>query len=160
MASNCLITTCVIHTLASSTTCFYWPKTQKTHERFQSNKTAIILLMLIYTMHGMLASTCRDCNVLQCDFSEPIFLADIERYYRKPAHPQISQAIASPPLCPYNISDARWDFRLCPKMTSETLGNACKNYYKLTVIKVLMKRIPYNSLEKTLSALRFPRYKL
>ncbi|XP_078363375.1 carbohydrate sulfotransferase 4-like [Oculina patagonica] len=91
-------------------------------------------------------------NVLQCDFSEPIFLADIERYYRKPAHPQISQAIASPPLCPYNISDARWDFRQCPKMSSETLGNACKNYYKLTVIKVLMKRIPYNSLEKTLSA--------
>lgn len=91
-------------------------------------------------------------NVLHCDFSEPIFLADIESYYRRPLHPRISQAIASPPLCPYNMSDARWDFKLCPKMTSETLGNACKNDYKLTVIKILMKRIVDNSLEKTLSA--------
>lgn len=91
-------------------------------------------------------------NVLHCDFSEPIFLADIESYYRRPLHPRISQAIASPPLCPYNMSDARWDFKLCSKMTSETLGNACKNDYKLTVIKILMKRIVDNSLEKTLSA--------
>lgn len=90
-------------------------------------------------------------NILQCDFSDPVFLADIESYYRKPAHPRISQAIASPPLCPYNMSDPRWDFRLCPKMTSETLGNACKNDYKLTVIKILMKRLIDNSLEKTLS---------
>lgn len=91
-------------------------------------------------------------NILQCDFNEQIFLADIERYYRKPNHPRISQAIASPPLCPYNMSDARWDFKLCSKMTSVTLGNVCKNHYKLTVIKVLMSRIPYNSLEKSLSA--------
>lgn len=70
-------------------------------------------------------------NVLQYDFSEPIFLADIEGYYRKPNHPRISQAIASPPLCPYNMSDARWDFKLCSKITSETLENVCKNHYKL-----------------------------
>lgn len=95
-------------------------------------------------------------NVLQCKFAEPNFLDawldDIERYYRKPLHPRISQAMASPPLCPYNMSDVRWDHRLCPKMTSETLGNACKNYNELTVIKVLTSRIPYNSLEKTFSA--------
>lgn len=91
-------------------------------------------------------------NILHCDFSEPIFLADIDRYYRRPLHPRISQAIASPPLCPYNMSDPRWDFKLCPKMTRETLGNACKNEYKLTVIKILMKRLVDKSLEKTLSA--------
>lgn len=91
-------------------------------------------------------------NILHCDFREPIFLADIESYYRRPLHPRISQAIASPPLCPYHMTDPRWDFRLCPKMTRETLGNACKTYYKLTVIKILMKRMVDKSLEKTLSA--------
>lgn len=95
-------------------------------------------------------------GVLQCNFAEPIFLKDIERYYRKPLHPRISHAIASPPLCPYKISDPRWDPKLCPKMTSEALENACKNYYRLTVIKVLMKRIPYNGLEKTLSVCDSP----
>ena len=91
-------------------------------------------------------------NILHCDFSEPIFLADIDNYYRRTLHPRISQAIASPPLCPYNMSDARWDFKLCPKMTKETLGNACKNDYKLTVIKILMKRMVDKSLGKTFSA--------
>ena len=62
-------------------------------------------------------------GVLQCKFAEPIFLEDIERYYRKPLHPRISHAIASPPLCPYKISDPRWDPKLCPKMTSEALEN-------------------------------------
>ena len=81
-------------------------------------------------------------GVLQCKFTDQVFLKDIETYYRKPLHPRISHAIASPPLCPYNISDPRWDPRLCAKMTSEALENACKNSYTLTVIKVLLSRMP------------------
>lgn len=90
-------------------------------------------------------------NVLRCNFNEPIFLEDIEFYYRRPLHPRISRAIGSPPLCPYNVSDKRWNYNLCPKMTSRSLGNACKHHYHLTVIKVLMSRIPFNSIQSLFS---------
>lgn len=96
-------------------------------------------------------------DVLQCKFTDPVFLKDIETYYRKPLHPRISHAIASPPLCPYNISDPRWDPRLCPKMTSEALKNTCKNGYMLTVIKVLLGRMPdKGGMEKALAVCDSP----
>ena len=94
-------------------------------------------------------------NLLRCSFDEPIFLEDIEWYYRRPLHPRLSHAIASPPLCPYSISDERWQYTLCPKMTNKSLGNACKHHYQLTVIKVLMSRIPYNSLRSIFAVCDF-----
>jgi len=86
-------------------------------------------------------------GIFRCQFDHPQILADIERYYRKPDHPRISQAIASPPLCPYRTTDPRWDPQLCYPMTTESLGSACKDNYNLTVIKVLMDRIHKESIK-------------
>lgn len=91
-------------------------------------------------------------DVFQCKFDQPQILADIEGYYRKPDHPRISQAIASPPLCPYRLTDPRWDPQLCYPMTSESVGSACRDNYHLTVLKILMTRIPENSIKTVLSA--------
>ena len=90
-------------------------------------------------------------GVFRCKFDQPQILADIKRYYRKTDHPRISQAIASPPLCPYRTTDPRWDPKLCYPITSESLGNACKNNYNLTVMKVLLSRIPENSIKTILN---------
>ncbi|XP_073232778.1 carbohydrate sulfotransferase 4-like [Porites lutea] len=91
-------------------------------------------------------------GVFRCKFDQPEILADIEKYYRKPDHPRISQAIASPPLCPYKLTDSRWDPKLCYPMTSESLESACKDNYNLTVIKVLMDRIPESNIKTVLTS--------
>ena len=39
-------------------------------------------------------------GIFDCKFVQPQIVADIERYYRKPTHTRVSQAIASRPLCP------------------------------------------------------------
>ena len=90
-------------------------------------------------------------GVLRCKFDQPHVLEDLETYYRKQKHPRVSQAIASPPLCPYKTTDPRWDPRLCPPMTSESLGSTCKDNYDLTVLKVLISRIPDNTIETILN---------
>ena len=90
-------------------------------------------------------------SLFRCAFDNPEILADIERYYRKPDHPRISQAIASPPLCPYKLTDSRWDPKLCYPMTSESLRSACTVNYNLTVIKVLLSRIPENNIKHILN---------
>ena len=90
-------------------------------------------------------------GVFRCKFDHPEMLSDIERYYRKPGHPRVSHAIASPPLCPYTLTDPRWEPALCYPMTSESLGSVCKNNYNLTVIKVLISRVPENSINTILS---------
>ena len=89
-------------------------------------------------------------GAFHCKFDDPQILADIEKYYRKPDHPRISQAIASPPLCPFKTTDRRWDPKLCYPMTSETLGSACKDNYDVTTVKVLISRIPENSIKTIL----------
>ena len=91
-------------------------------------------------------------SLVHCKFEHPEFLADIEKYYRKPAHPRVSQAVGSPPLCPYKMSDPRWSPELCPPMTSQSLGSACKDNYDLTVLKILISRIPENSIKTVLTA--------
>ena len=90
-------------------------------------------------------------SVFRCKFDQPQILEDIEKFYRKPGHPRVSQAIASPPLCPYTTTDPRWDPLLCPLMTSESSGDACTNNYDLTTIKVLLPRVPENSLKTILT---------
>ena len=91
-------------------------------------------------------------GIFRCKFENPQFLADIEEYYRKQKHPRVSQAIASPPLCPYKPTDPRWDPYLCPPMTSESLGSACKDNYDLTVLKILISRLPKNTIETILTS--------
>lgn len=91
-------------------------------------------------------------GIFRCRFDSPELLADIEEFYRKPDHPRVSNAIASPPLCPYKTSDERWDQRLCPTMTSESLGSACREHYEMTVLKVLVDRVPNNDIGSILGA--------
>ena len=90
-------------------------------------------------------------GVFRCEFDHPKFVADLETYYRQPGQTHISQAIASPPLCPYRTTDPRWNANLCHLMTSENLKSTCKDNYNLTVLKVLMARIPDNSIETILN---------
>ncbi|KAM7451779.1 hypothetical protein ABFA07_000789 [Porites harrisoni] len=91
-------------------------------------------------------------GLFHCTFDDPDILYDMQRYYRKPDHPRISQAIASPPLCPYRLTDPKWNPNLCHPMTSKCLGTACRDHYDLTVIKVLMARIPENSIKTIFSS--------
>lgn len=91
-------------------------------------------------------------GLFRCRFDSPDILADIEKFYRKPDHPRVSNAIASPPLCPYSTEDKRWDETLCPPMTSESLGSACKDNYDMTVLKVLINRVPENNIKNIFSA--------
>lgn len=91
-------------------------------------------------------------GIFRCRFEPPAMLADIETFYRKPAHPRVSQAIASPPLCPYATTDSRWDPSLCPQMTAESVYTACKDNYELTVIKVLIPRVPENNIKSIFEA--------
>ena len=89
-------------------------------------------------------------NVFRCNFSKPV-LEDFDYFYREPSHPRASHAIGSPPLCPYEMTDPRWDPKLCPPMTSESLGNTCRNKYAVTVAKILMSRIAENNIKNILS---------
>ena len=73
-------------------------------------------------------------NLLRCNFSEPV-LEDFDRFYRNPSHPRASHAIASPPLCPYEMTNSKWDPRLCPAMTNKSLGSTCRDKYPVTVAK-------------------------
>ena len=91
-------------------------------------------------------------GIFRCKFDQPQTLGDIQDYYRKSDHPRVSQAIASPPLCPYRPTDPRWDPKLCYPVTSETLGSACKENYSLTVIKVLMDRVPERNIKTILTS--------
>ena len=67
-------------------------------------------------------------------------------------HPRVSQAIASPPLCPHKPSDLKWKPNLCPPMTKESLASTCWKNYDLTVLKVLISRIPENTIKIILNA--------
>ena len=95
-------------------------------------------------------------SLFRCKFDNPDMLQDIERYYRKPEHPRISRSIGSPPLCRYQMADPKWNPRHCKPMTNEVLGSACKGAYNLTVLKILMWRIPKNSIETILTACADP----
>ena len=90
-------------------------------------------------------------NIFRCNFSKSV-VEDLEYFYRDPSHPRASHSIGSPPLCPYEMNDPKWDPSLCPAMTSESLGSVCHNSYKVTVAKVLMGRIAGASIKNILAA--------
>ena len=90
-------------------------------------------------------------NIFRCNFSKSV-VEDIEFFYRDPDHSRGSNAIGSPPLCPYEITDPRWDPKLCPPMTSKSLGSVCRNNYEITVTKILMNRIAEASMKNILAA--------
>ncbi|XP_068678692.1 carbohydrate sulfotransferase 4-like [Montipora foliosa] len=90
-------------------------------------------------------------NIFRCNFSKAV-VEDIKSFYRESNHPRASYALGSPPLCPYDITDPRWDPKLCYPMTSEFLGSVCSKKYNLTVAKVLMDRITESSIKNILAA--------
>lgn len=77
-------------------------------------------------------------NVLRCNFSKPA-LEDFDHFYWDLSHPRASHSIGSLPLCPYQMTDPRWDPKLCPPMTSESLGSTCRDKYAVTVAKILIR---------------------
>lgn len=90
-------------------------------------------------------------NILRCNFSKSV-VDDIKFFYRESNHPRVSLAIGSPPFCPYEVTDPRWDPRLCLSMTSELLGNVCRDNYQVTVAKILVSRIAEASIRNILAA--------
>lgn len=90
-------------------------------------------------------------GIFRCNFSRPV-VEDLEHFYRHPSHPRASHAIASPPLCPYEINDSRWDPSLCPPLTSGSLGKVCRDNYKMTVAKILLSRITGASIKHILES--------
>ena len=120
------------------------------HEPLQ---TVQRILGKVGNSHGHYGSLMADVlsNVLRCNFSKPV-LEDFNLFYRDPSHPRVSFAIGSPPLCPYEMTDSKWDPKLCPVMTNESLGSTCRDKYTVTVAKILMSRIAGNNIKNILEA--------
>jgi len=85
-------------------------------------------------------------NILRCNFDQSV-VEDLDHFYRQPGWPRVSHAIGSPPLCPYEMTDPRWDPKLCPPMTSASLGIVCRNNYEITVAKIILDRIAEVSIK-------------
>ena len=90
-------------------------------------------------------------NILRCNFDQSV-VEDFDHFYRQPGWPRVSHAIGSPPLCPYEMSDPRWDPKLCPPMTSESLGRVCRNNYEITVAKIILDLIEEVSIKNLFTA--------
>ena len=90
-------------------------------------------------------------NIFRCNFSKSV-LEDIQSFYRESDHPRASHAIGSPPLCPYEMTHPRWDPKLCPPMTSESLRSVCRNNYEVNVAKILINRIAEANIKNILAA--------
>ena len=90
-------------------------------------------------------------DMFHCRFNKSV-VEDLEYYYRDPSRSRASHVIGSPPLCPYEVTDPRWEPNLCPPMTSEILGNVCRNNYAVNAAKVLTRRIAEKSLKNILAA--------
>ena len=90
-------------------------------------------------------------NILRCNFSKTV-TEDIKFFYHESNNLRASYALGSPPLCPYEITDEKWDPKLCYPFTGDLLGNVCKNNYKVTVVKILMSRIAGKSIKTILAA--------
>ena len=92
-------------------------------------------------------------NILRCNFSQAV-LEDFDNFYREPSHSRASCAIGSPPLCPHEMTDPKWDLKLCLPLTNKSLGTTCRNKYAVTVAKILMSRIAGNDIKNILQACR------
>lgn len=90
-------------------------------------------------------------NILRCNFSKSV-VKDFDHFYHQPGWPRVSHAIGSPPLCPYEMTDPRWDPKLCPPMTSKSLGRVCRNNYEITVAKIILDRIAEVNIKNLLTA--------
>ena len=93
-------------------------------------------------------------GVFQCDFVSAAHVDDLQSYYRKKYsenyNPMKSLVLLSPPFCRYNTTDPRWTLESCPPLHQQTMEEECKKY-SITVVKVLISRMPEQSLKQLLS---------
>lgn len=94
-------------------------------------------------------------GVFQCNFVSPVHVDDLQSYYRKKYpknyNPMKSLVLLSPPFCLYNTTDPRWTLESCPPLDQQTMEEECKNKYSITVVKVLISRMPEQNLKQLLS---------
>ena len=94
-------------------------------------------------------------GIFQCNFVSPEHVNDLQSYYRKKYpenyNPLKSLTLLSPPFCPYNVTDPQWSLESCPPLDQETMEETCKNKYSMTVVKVLISRMPGRNLKQLLS---------
>ena len=81
-------------------------------------------------------------HIVQCDFSVENSARDIGRFYRSK-----SRVLSSPPFCKYNQEDSRWKQADCGAVEQRDLERVCTEH-DTTVYKLLMERIPGQSIEK------------
>ena len=81
-------------------------------------------------------------HIVQCDFSAGNSTRGIGRFYRFK-----SRALSSPPFCKYKQEDSRWKQEHCWIVQQQDLERICREH-DITVYKLLMERIPGQSIEK------------
>ena len=81
-------------------------------------------------------------HIIQCDFGVENSTRYIGRFYRFK-----SRVLSSPPFCKYKQEDSRWKQEYCWTVQQRDLERACREHDK-TVYKLLMERIPGQSIEK------------
>ncbi|PFX25648.1 Carbohydrate sulfotransferase 1 [Stylophora pistillata] len=94
-------------------------------------------------------------GIFRCDFVSSTHVDDLQSYYRKeyPANynPFKSLTLLSPPFCIYNTTDRRWSLESCPPLDRDTMDDSCKTQYSMTVLKVLISRMPDTNLKQLLT---------
>ena len=85
-------------------------------------------------------------HIFHCDFSVENSAWHIGRFYRFK-----SRVLSSPPFCKYNQEDSRWKQGDCGAVQQRDLERACREH-DTTVYKLLMERIPGQSIEKLFEA--------
>ena len=82
-------------------------------------------------------------HIFKCDFSAGNSTRDIGSFFRF-----YSRALSSPPFCNFRQGDPRWRRKDCLTVTQENLEHSCKKQHDTIVYKLLLERIPGQSIEK------------
>ena len=103
-------------------------------------------------LHGLAAKRSKDYDqyaldflyrIFQCDFSAGNSTRDFGRFFRF-----YSRAMSSPPFCKFEPTDSRWNSQYCFPVEQEDLEHSCRTQHDTIVYKVLLERIPGQSIEK------------
>ena len=82
-------------------------------------------------------------HIFQCDFSVGNSTRDIGRFFRS-----YSRALSSPPFCKYKQGDPRWKRKGCLPVKQQALEHSCRVQHNTIVYKLLLERIPSQSIGK------------
>ena len=86
-------------------------------------------------------------HIFQCNFSIGNTTQEIGWFFRF-----YSRALSSPPFCKYKQADPRWRRKYCLAVKKQDLEHACKVQHDTVVYKLLLDRIPGQSIEKLFNA--------